>query len=55
MDERLWDYSILSQDGQIIHEGFDFESEDEAESAAMEYIDENGITDYVLDVSQPDA
>ena len=51
---RNWDYSILDKDGNIIHEDFDFETEQDAEDAAMEYIEDNGIIDYDLDVSQPD-
>ncbi len=56
MDEttRNWDFSILDSDGNIIYEDFDYETEQDAEDAAMAYIRENNITDYMLDVSQPD-
>ena len=40
----MWDYSILSGNGNyIISEGFDYESEEEAEAAAMRYIKDNEI------------
>ncbi len=56
MDEitRGWDVSILDSKGNIIFEDFDFETEQDAEDAAMSYIKENDIKDYMLDVSQPD-
>ncbi len=54
-EARNWDLSILDPDGNIIFEDFDYETEQEAEEAAMEYIKENGITDYMLDISQADC
>ena len=51
---RNWDFSILDNDGNIIHEDFDYETETDAESAAMDYIAQNNIQDYTLDVSQAD-
>ena len=53
-DPRNWDYSIMDPDGNIICEDFDYETEEDAENAAMQYIADNGITNYSLDVSQPD-
>ena len=52
---RGWDWSALNADGDILGEDFDYETEQDAEDAAMEYIRENDIEDYMLDVSQPDA
>ena len=52
---RGWDWSVLNADGDILGEDFDYETKEEAEAAAMEYIEANSITDYTLDVSQPDA
>ena len=52
---RGWDWSVLNADGDILGEDFDYETEQDAEDAAMEYIRENDIEDYMLDVSQPDA
>jgi hypothetical protein len=54
MNECSWDFSILDCDGNIICEDFDYESEQDAENAAMEYIRENNISDYIIDISQPD-
>ncbi len=51
---RNWDLSIIDSHGKIIHEDWDYETEQDAEDAAMEYISANGITDYTLDISQPD-
>ena len=51
---RLWDFSILDSDSNIICEDFDYETEQDAEDAAMEYIRENDIENYTLDVSQSD-
>ena len=51
----MQDLSILDSDGNILYEAFDFESEDEAEAAASEYIQDNEIEDYMLDISQPDC
>ena len=51
---RTWDFSIMDSHGKIIAEDFDYETEKDAEDAAMEYVTENGLTDYTLDVSQPD-
>lgn len=52
---RGWDWSVLNADGDILGEDFDFETEEDAEDAAMQYIEENSITDYTLDASQPDV
>lgn len=54
-EEKMWDFSILDPDCNIIQEGFDYETRELAETAAMAYIAENGITEYTLDVSQPDC
>ncbi len=56
MDEvtRNWDVSVLDADGNILFEDFDYETEQDAEDAAMAYIKENGVEDYMLDISQPD-
>ena len=51
---RNWDFSIMDSNGNILCEDFDYETEQDAEDAAMEYIRQNNITDYILDVSQPD-
>ena len=52
---RGWDFSILDLDGDIICEDFDYETEQDAEDAALEYIKENNIKDYTLDISQGDC
>ncbi len=52
---RGWDFSILNEEENILYENYDYETEEDAEDAAMAYIEENGITDYMLDVSQPDC
>ena len=56
MDEatRGWDISIMDPRGNIIFEDFDYETEEDAEDAAMAFIHENHIEDYLLDISQPD-
>ena len=54
-EEKLWDISIMDSEGEIIFEDFDYETEKEAEDVAMAYIEENGIEDYLLDISQPDC
>ena len=51
---RNWDFAVLDSDRNILCEDFDYETEQDAEDAAMDYIKENGITDYTIDVSQAD-
>ena len=51
---RGWDFSIMDADCNIICEDFDYETEQDAEFAAMDYVTKNGLTDYTIDVSQPD-
>ncbi len=50
-----WDFSILDKNGNILCEDFDYETEQDAEDAAMAYVKENNLTDYDLDVSQADC
>ncbi len=52
---RGWDFSILDEKGNILYENYDYETEEDAEDAAMVYIEENCIRDYILDISQPDC
>ena len=52
---RKWYWRLLNTRGDVIGEGSGYETKEEAEAAAMEYIEANSITDYTLDVSQPDA
>ncbi len=51
---RNWDFSVLDPEGNILCEDFDYETEQDAYDAAMEYVNGNNISDYDLDVSQPD-
>ncbi len=51
---RNWDFTVLDSNGNILCEDFDYETEQDAEDAAMAYVNETGITDYTLDVSQAD-
>ncbi len=51
---RGWDFSVLDAEGNILCEDFDYETEQDAEDAAMKYIGDNNITDYTIDVSQSD-
>lgn len=50
----MWDLSVLNSEGDILFEDFDYETQDEAENAAMEFIKNEKIEDYVLDISQPE-
>lgn len=55
MNENMWDVSVLDSNGNILYENFDFDTEQNARDAGMDYVTENNITDYTLDVSQPDC
>ncbi len=58
MNEEIttWDLSIMDDDDNVIFEAFDFDSEEDAETAAIEYCEEEGINidDFLIDISQPD-
>ena len=55
MDITTWDVSVLDSNGNILYENFDFDTEQEARDTGMDYVTENNITDYTLDVSQPEC
>ena len=47
-----WNFSIYDVDGYLIHEGFNYETERDAEDAATEYANDNNIVYYSFDVYQ---
>jgi len=50
----MWDVSVTDSKGNILYESFDYESYEDAELAALDYVNQNDIDDYMIDVSQPD-
>ena len=50
-----WDFNIADVDGHLIYEGCNYKTKQDAEDAAMRYINENNIVYYLLDVYQTES
>ena len=48
----MWDVSVTDSKGNTLFESFDYESYAAAEVAGLDYVNENDIDDYMIDVSE---